>query len=104
MAVIDLRDKRGGGGLLGTLGGLATLGGLLTGQPWMSGLGAGMSAMNRAAGGNVGGHGPLSQILNGIICGSWYDPSSGNIGRVKAKPGDDTEVLKYARDYMNGMV
>ena len=59
----------GGGGLFGTLGGLATIGGALTGQPWLSALGTGLGMMNGQGGaGQQGGTGSsLADMLSGLF-------------------------------------
>ena len=55
-----------GGGLLGTLGGLATIGGALTGTPWLTALGTGMGMMNGGKNGQQGQGGGLANILDAI--------------------------------------
>ena len=67
---------------LGALGGLATLGGMLTGQPWLSALGTGLGAANSIMNGNAtqGDVQSLGDILKNII--SWKNPASGNIAKV----------------------
>ena len=76
MAVKYYQDS--GSGLGGILGGLATLGGILTGQPLLPALGTGLNVMsggNGAAGALggalVGESGSMSDIFNNILTGKW---------------------------------
>ena len=69
MAVIY--QQGGGGGLLGGLGALASIGGVLTGQPWLSALGTG----------NAQSAGDLAGAIGGLI-NSWKNPVSGNIAKT----------------------
>ena len=86
MAVQYVKEKNN---LLGTLGGLATLAGGLTGQGWLSALGTGLGAINGAMNGdNSGGNsgsGSLKDILEnlGKTLGGWFKPTDGNIAKVK---------------------
>lgn len=85
MAVQYVQEKSGLGSLLG---GLATIGGALTGQPWLSALGTGINMMSGNGGsGGLGGatggvNGSMSDILNGIVCGKWFNPASKSIATV----------------------
>ena len=80
-----------GGGILGTLGGLATLGGMLIpGAQWLTPLGAGMSAVNSL----MNGGGAESQVdalakLKEVMS-SWENPASGNIAKVASKVANNT--------------
>ena len=72
MAVIQAGSS--GGGLGSILGGLATIGGVLTGNPFLGALGTGLNMMNGGGAGSLGGatggvNQSMSDILNGIICG-----------------------------------
>ena len=80
MAVIQ---GKSGGGLSGMLGGLAMIGGALTGQPWLSVVGTGLGMMN---GGGSGGEGQSSmgKILDGIVCGDWFNPGEGSLAKPNA--------------------
>ena len=59
----------GGGGLFSTLGGLATIGGALTGNPFISALGTGLGMMSgsNAGGSQQGGLGGLADLLGGLV-------------------------------------
>lgn len=90
------------GGILGTLGMLATLGGTALGMPWLSTLGMGMSGVDslmNGGGSSAGGTqaakqtgGALSELLKGIKTGTWENPADGN--PASGQPGDDTRVLR----------
>lgn len=78
MAVIQ---TGGGGGLLGTLGKIAGLGGMLVpGAQWLTPLGIGMGAADSVVSGNP--QGALTQLISGIKDGdfdSWFNPAAGNL-------------------------
>ena len=58
------------GGLLGTLGTIAGIGGTMFGQPWLGALGMGMNAANAAMNGSPGGVAEaMAGILNGDLNG-----------------------------------
>ena len=97
MAVQYVKEKNN---FLGALGGLATLGGIVTGQPWLSTLGAGLGAANGMMNGNSSDVGALGQILSGIINGTWKNPADGNIAKVR--PETDMTPLNYVRAAQNG--
>lgn len=87
MAVIYNGNGNRGGGLLGGLGGLMTLGGGLFGMPWMSAAGAGMTAANNVMnGGGAGSAATLGSVLNDIAnggnAGGWFNPASNNIANT----------------------
>ena len=72
----------GGGGLLGGLGALATIGGALTGQPWLGALGTGLNAVNSMMkGGGVQSAESLASALDELL-NSWKNPVSGNIAKT----------------------
>ena len=78
MAVIQ---TGGGGGMLGTLGKIAGLGGMvIPGAQWLTPLGIGMGAADSVIGGNP--QGALSQLVAGVASGgfnNWINPASGNL-------------------------
>ena len=78
MAVIQ---TGGGGGILGTLGKIAGLGGMvIPGAQWLTPLGIGMGAADSVIGGNP--QGALSQLVAGVGSGgfnNWTNPASGNL-------------------------
>ena len=79
MAVIY--QQGGGGGLLGGLGALASIGGMLTGQPWLSALGTGLNAANGMMNGNAQSAGSLAGAIGDLING-WKNPVNGNIAKT----------------------
>ena len=86
MAVIQ---EQGGGGLLGGLGAIATLGGVLTGNPFLSSLGTGLGTANNILNGGNGQGGiqggtSWSDILNNIL-GGLIKPTDNNIAKVAPK-------------------
>ena len=83
----------GGGGLLGGLGALATIGGALTGQPWLSALGTGLNAANGMMnGGGAQSAGSLASAIGDLV-NSWKNPAGGNI----AKPTYQATAEDWAR-------
>jgi len=67
-----------GGGLLGTIGALAGVAGLATGNPWLSAIGMGANALS----GN--GNGALSKALGESGCwpssgSGWTNPAAGGM-------------------------
>lgn len=81
------------GGLLGTLGALAGVGGTLFGAPWLGTLGAGMSAADAAMNGQPGAMAQtLANIYNGEY-GGMQSPTAGNIAQA-----EEAAALKQWRD------
>jgi hypothetical protein len=80
MAVITTQSG-GGGGLLGGLGSLFTLGSMLIpGAQWMAPLGMGMNAINGVATGNPASTiMSMAQMMNGGKWGNWKNPAAGNL-------------------------
>ncbi|MBQ7170067.1 MAG: hypothetical protein IJR63_09240 [Synergistaceae bacterium] len=74
---------KGGNGILGNLGSIATLAGMfIPGAQWLTPLGAGMSAVNSIMnGGNadstIDALGKLKDVMTG-----WQNPASGNIAKT----------------------
>ena len=72
-----------GGGIGSLLGGLATIGGALTGTPWLSALGTGIGMANGmmngggAAGGAMSGVTSMKDLLDQI--NGWINPASGSL-------------------------
>ena len=81
MAVIQ---TRGGGGLLGTLGSLATVGGMfIPGAQWLTPLGMGMSTVNDLMTGNTQGAGArIADYAAKNMLGKWLNPAAGTIGNA----------------------
>ena len=79
---------------LGSLGTLGMAVGTLTGQPWLTALGTGMSAANSMMNGNPNPQSASSfqDALKGIL--GWVNPASGNIAK---SDGDYSHVLDYLR-------
>ncbi|MBQ7220817.1 MAG: hypothetical protein IJS28_07550 [Synergistaceae bacterium] len=105
LTYVKPQQQQKSGGILGTLGTLASIGGMAFGQPWLSALGMGMSGVDSLmnGGSSSGGStqaakqtgGALSELLKGIKTG-WENPAAGNIG--SGQPGDDTKVLQKIRE------
>lgn len=101
---------KGGNGILGTLGGLATIGGALTGMPLLSALGTGIGMINSGSLSGLGGGGAgmsgatsLGDILNGIICGGWTNPASGNLANKNPEPmPSEEDIFKKWNPYNTG--
>ena len=99
-----------GGGILGTLGGLATLGGMLIpGAQWLTPLGAGMSAVNSLMnGGSAESQADALAKLKEVM-GEWQNPASGNIAKVASNttraanavvpPVSDDEIARWGKRY-----
>ncbi len=101
MAVIM---QKGGGGLLGNLGTLATLGGtIIPGMQWLTPLGLGMNAVNGMMNGSGVDANTAGAILNGVINGSWLNPASGSIAKVSnavSKAANGITPMKSDRELM----
>lgn len=79
MAVIQ-QNENGGSGLLGTLGGLASIGGMfIPGAQYLTPLGFGMGALGSAMNGNT--QGAMGQILSGILSNKLMNPESESIAQ-----------------------
>ena len=79
MAVQYVQEKSGLGSLLG---GLATIGGALTGQSWLSALGTGINMMSgNGGGGSLGGYEELGKGIKGLLdqIKGWANPADGSI-------------------------
>lgn len=87
MAVIP--PKSGGSSTFGGLGGLFSAVGLLTGQPWLSGIGIGMNAIDGMTSGTAGGAasaaGSFDQMVDYFKEAGWFNPASGNIANTPAQ-------------------
>ena len=83
-----------GNNFLGTLGGLATLGGMvIPGAEWLTTLGMGMNTANSAMNGQnskENEQNALEKLFKGLV---FQNPASGSM----VKPGDNTEVLRRLR-------
>ena len=86
MAVIQ---PKGGGSTFGGWGGLFTGLGMLTGQPWLSGIGMGMNAvdsMTSGGGGGAGGTaGSFNQMIDYMKQAGWFNPAQGSIANTAAQ-------------------
>ena len=93
---------KGGPGILSNLGNLATLGGMVTGQPWLTALGMGMKATDGLINGNNGNSsGSAEDALNKLkeaITG-WKNPASGNIAKVAGKVTDYSKAVNPNTNY-----
>ena len=101
MAVIQAK----GGGLLGTLGGLATIGGaLIPGAQWLTPLGMGLGMMSGSAGGNTCTNGGLINIL-GDILGEWQSLMKGNIASQNPnwQTKTDEQLMREWSPYNRGI-
>lgn len=90
--VIKQEKKRNN--TLGTLGTLASLGGAITGQPWLSALGIGMSGANAMMNGDASSGtidktaGSINEVLSGLK-GIWTNPADNNIAKTPEKATQD---------------
>ena len=89
-------------GILSNIGNLASLGGMITGQPWLTALGAGMKATDGLINGNSNNGsnsaedalGKLKEAITG-----WKNPASGNIAKAAGKAADYAKAIKSSTDY-----
>lgn len=85
---------KGGGGLGSVLGTMASVGGAMTGNPWLAMAGAGLGAMSGGGNGG-GGTGALANVLGEIINGGWVNPASGSIATpYEASPEDWAKAMR----------
>ena len=91
---------KGGPGILSNLGNLATLGGMVTGQPWLTALGTGMKATDSLINGNGDTDSQTDALekLKNVITG-WKNPASGNITKVAGKAAKMANAVSPATDY-----
>ena len=93
---------KGGSGILGNLGSLATLAGMFVpGAQWLTPLGAGMSAVDSIMNGNSGDAsgtidalGKLKEAMTG-----WKNPASGNIAKVASNAARAARSVRPATSY-----
>ena len=90
-----------GPGILSNLGDFATLGGMLTGQPWLTALGSGMKATDSLlyGGGSSGGNsidalGKLYEVISG-----WKNPASGNIAKIAKTASNAAKAVNPTTSY-----
>lgn len=98
MAVQVVENK--GSGILGNIGSLATLGGLVTGQPWLTALGTGMSTVDgmiNPSGGGSSGADALAKLKD--VIDGWKNPASGNIARTASKAAEAAKAVIPAMSY-----
>ena len=91
---------KGGPGILSNLGNLATLGGMVTGQPWLTALGMGMKATDTLINGSGDADSQTDALekLKNVITG-WKNPASGNIAKVAGKTAKAADTVSPATDY-----
>lgn len=90
-------------GILSNIGNLASLGGMITGQPWLTALGASAKftdGMINGFGNDNGGNSAEDTLgkLKDAITG-WKNPASGNIAKTAGKAADYAKAIKAPTDY-----
>ena len=94
-----------GGSTFGGWGNAIGLVGTLTGQPWLSAIGAGMNVADSiSSGGQQGQQGAMGNIekmLDYMKEAGWFNPAAGNIAKQSVFNGDSTDVLQYFRGLMS---
>lgn len=97
---IQVLDKQPG--ILSNIGNLASLGGMITGQPWLTALGAGMKATDGLINGSSNnGSNSAEDVLGKLkdaITG-WKNPASGNIAKTAGKAAEYAKAIKSPSDY-----
>ena len=97
---IKVLDKQPG--ILSNIGNLASLAGTVTGQPWLTALGAGMKATDGLINGS-GNNGSknaedaLGKLKDAIT--GWKNPASGNIAKTMGKAAEYAKAIKPNIDY-----
>ena len=91
---------KGGPGILSNLGNLAALGGMVTGQPWLTALGTGMKATDTLINGSSDADSQTDALekLKNVITG-WKNPASGNIANVAGKTIKAANEVSPVTDY-----
>ena len=93
-AIQPQQAQRKSGGILGTLGALASLGGMAFGVPWLGALGMGMQGVdNILNGGSSMGTaqaatGAMNTVVNGLK-DIWNNPSEGNIAKTEQQQAEE---------------
>lgn len=91
MAIKEIKREPG---ILSNLGNLASLGGIVTGQSWLTALGMGMNATDSLINGNgtsdttADALGKLKDVIEG-----WKNPASGNIAKTAGKAADYANAI-----------
>ena len=87
---------KGGPGILSNLGNLAALGGMVTGQPWLTALGTGMKATDSLinGSGDTDSQTDALEKLKNVITG-WKNPASGNIAKAAKIANTVSPVTDY---------
>ena len=91
-------------GILSNIGNLASLAGTVTGQPWLTALGAGMKATDGLINGFGNGNNSTSSAedalskLKDTITG-WKNPASGNIAKTAGKAAEAIKAIKSPTSY-----
>lgn len=92
---------KGGKGILGNLGTLASLAGTaIPGAQWLTLLGTGMSAIDNminGGGGDYTTNNPLEKLKDAMT--SWQNPASGNIARTAKKASDVVKATRPPTNY-----
>ena len=103
---VQQQQQKKSNGILGTLGTIATLGGTLTGQPWLSALGMGMQGANAMMNGDTSTDtatktsGALNEVLSGLK-DIWSTPTDDNPAKSEAKNAMD-KLKKIANKASSG--
>ena len=103
---MSVQYVQGGGGLLSSLGTLASLGGMfIPGAQWLTPLGMGMSAVDGLMSGNSQAAAAIAgQAAKGMING-WKNPAEGTIGNATGfvtKP--DSQLMREWSPYDRGVL
>ena len=91
------RPQKKSNSTLSTLGTLASIGGMVTGQPWLSTLGMGMQGANAIMNGDTNMQtatttsGAMSEVLNGLK-DIWKNPAKTDEQAIKDKVQDMTDT------------
>lgn len=106
LTYVQAPQQQRSGGILGTLGTLATLGGTAFGVPWLGLLGTGMTAADTLInGGSSGGGGyeatskatsDFGKVLKQLK-DMWFKPSDNNVAKSAAK-----QASEFAQKVVNG--
>ena len=105
LSILPRQQQQKQNGILGTLGTLASLGGTLTGQPWLTTLGMGMRGLDGVLNGGSTSTGGNAQTAGGTntdwekilskLKEGWKNPASGNV----AKSADAQAKEEIARRF-----
>ena len=108
LSILPRQQQQKQSGILGTLGTLASLGGTLTGQPWLTTLGMGMRGLDGVLNGGSTSTGGNAQTAGGTATDweeilsklkeGWKNPASGNVAKSADEQAREEIANRIGKD------